>query len=351
MMDLRARSNRTCVAARAALLVWAAVALAACGDGSGDGEPPRLYPGGPAAAAGAEPVAGSVTQSSDAVDGVTANPVTATLAVRGMALAPTVESRAWRIADPDDVERGTQAVTADTTLETMEFGQALGDGSRRTVFMATDATPTALDDGEDYLVMGHWLRVPRNLLAEDGSIDMERSVADLAAGSEFGAFADGSDPFDQGNIMALTGEARYDGPATAVYIDTADDKHTRLSARVSLIADFETGMELGTVRGSVRQFQTTHDGMPGPRDLSDAEATALPDLTLDDADIGDSDSGFFTGNTRMSDGSYTLTGKWGGQFYGNGAMATDNPAAVAGTFGAADETKAIVGSFAAPIEN
>ena len=72
-------------------------------------------------------------------------------------------------------------------------------------------------------------------------------------------------------------------------------------------------------------------------------------MTLGSADIGSSNSGFFTGDTSMTFDGSDFSGKWGGQFYGNGADPTDAPGSVAGTFGGAtaDGTEGFLGTFGA----
>ena len=62
-----------------------------------------------------------------------------------------------------------------------------------------------------------------------------------------------------------------------------------------------------------------------------------------------SDSGFFTGDTSTTGTDSAFTGKWGGQFFGNGAAATDHPGSVGGTFGAATANgdEGFVGVFGA----
>ena len=94
-------------------------------------------------------------------------------------------------------------------------------------------------------------------------------------------------------------------------------------------------------------FERAHDRTPEPYELTDTELGQLGAVTLDEAMIGDADSGFFTGDTTMTADGDTLIGKWGGQFYGDGTSSTDQPDAVAGTFGATDGNKAIVGTYAA----
>ena len=176
----------------------------------------------------------------------------------------------------------------------------------------------------DYLAGGVWLFVPDTASSTDDYV--------------FGAFADGSDPFRQENIMALTGDATYMGGATGKY-SQKDGSSTTIGSfdgDVSLTASFGAADSLGTISGSITDFEL------------DGEATA-GSLTLGETAIGSANSGFFKGGVSGSDGSRTYAGKWGGQFYGNGEASTDHPGSVAGTFGAqsTDEAMNYIGFFGA----
>ena len=172
---------------------------------------------------------------------------------------------------------------------------------------------TVTEQDTDYLAGGVWLYVPNSGAAAD---------------FEFGAFADGGDPFNQNNIMALTGTATYQGDATAVYTEkesaTATATFGYFDADVRLTADFGDGSALGTISGVINNMK--EDGMA---------VDGNPSLNLGSAAIGDSNSGFFNGDTAMTHNDRSYAGKWGGQFYGNGDDATDHPGSVAGTFGGA----------------
>ena len=139
----------------------------------------------------------------------------------------------------------------------------------------------------------------------------------------------------------MTGTATYsaqDG-ATGVYADAEEGRNYFFDADVTLTANFGNGSELGTISGRIHNF-----------DVDGLTVTGNPELTLDSADIGSSNSGFFTGDTRMDVvGGSNFTGKWGGQFYGNGANPTDAPGSVAGTFGAAtaDGSESFLGAYGA----
>ena len=172
----------------------------------------------------------------------------------------------------------------------------------------------------DYLVGGVWL-VP-------GSEDREGNPNpwDLVA------FMDGSDPFMQDNLAGLTGTATYEGDAFGVYADMGEGDNKHFEADVELTAEFGGGATLGTISGSVSEFE-----------LDGERTEEIGVLTLGETSIGDSSSGFFTGDTSLDGG---FTGKWGGLFYGNGES-DGKPGSVAGTFGAAtdDESRSLLGIF------
>ena len=71
-------------------------------------------------------------------------------------------------------------------------------------------------------------------------------------------------------------------------------------------------------------------------------------LNLGSASIGSRDSGFFKGSVTGSDDERSYTGHWGGQFFGNGES-DDRPGSVAGTFGghSTDDDVSFVGAFGA----
>ena len=161
------------------------------------------------------------------------------------------------------------------------------------------------------------------------------SVADY----EFGAFVDGNDPFTQANLAGLTGTATYVGDATAVYSVVSTGRHYFPDATASLTARFGDGTALGTIEGRI------HD-ITGEGPASDSYDGVA--VNLGSAAIGGANSGFFTGDVSTTGTDSPFTGKWGGQFYGNGA-ATDPPGSVAGTFGAATANggESFVGVFGA----
>ncbi|MDD9999887.1 MAG: hypothetical protein OXQ89_19270 [Rhodospirillaceae bacterium] len=175
----------------------------------------------------------------------------------------------------------------------------------------------------DYLAGGVWLIFP----------DDEARAADY----EFGAFADGSDPFMQSNLAAVTGAAIYTGGATGVYSlrETEGTTVGYLEADVRLTANFGDANGLGTISGSMTGFVADDTPIAGTLDLGTAN-------------IGAQNSGFFRGTVSGADGERGYTGHWGGQFFGNG-QADGRPGSVAGTFGghSTDDAVSFVGAFGA----
>ena len=192
------------------------------------------------------------------------------------------------------------------------------------IFIPGGGTTTETDKDTDYLAGGVWLYVP----------DAASSTDDY----EFGTFVGGNDPFTQANIMALTGTATYRGDATGVYSARAASATTiaYFDGDARLTADFGAAGSLGTISGSITNFEAGGESVSGS-------------LTLGQAAIGSANSGFFKGAVTGSDDERRYTGKWGGQFFGNGAASTDQPGSVAGTFGGRSTDNAVnyVGAFGA----
>ncbi len=161
---------------------------------------------------------------------------------------------------------------------------------------------------------------------------------------EYGAFFDGSDPFQQNNLAGVTGSVTYslEYGATGVNAVVEEGRNYFFNADVTLTAEFGNGSELGTISGRIHNFEAYFEEEP-------VELSENPVLTLGSADIGSSNSGFFTGDTSLTYDGSDFSGKWGGQFYGNGANPTDAPGSVAGTFGGAtaDGSESFLGVYGA----
>ena len=181
------------------------------------------------------------------------------------------------------------------------------------IFTPSSTGMTTESPDTDYLAIGVWLFIP----------DDESSADDYV----FGAFADGSDPFIQGNLMALTGTATYSGNESAGgrYSKKTEDGTAvgDFYGDVTLTAVFGSTSELGTISGD---FTTVYvDDVP-----------VLGTLKLEPADIGSANSGFFKGPVTGSIDSRNYSGNWAGQFFGNGES-DGMPGSVAGTFSGSSE--------------
>ena len=190
------------------------------------------------------------------------------------------------------------------------------------IFTPTSTTQTQQTD-TDYLSGGVWLVVPDNATSADDYV--------------FGAFVDGSDPFDQTNLVTLQGSATYEGGATGVYSEKTAESTSigYFEGAVELTANFGGGNDLGTISGSITNFEV--DGEPD-----------VGMLSLGTAPIGSQDSGFFEGAVTGADDERTYVGNWGGQFFGNGES-DGRPGSVGGTFGGSstDDEVNFVGVFGA----
>lgn len=190
------------------------------------------------------------------------------------------------------------------------------------IFIPAGGTTTTTPD-TDYLSAGVWLFVP----------DDATSADDFT----IGAFADGSDPFVQGNIRELRGTASYNGLATGVYTARSDAGTDAgyWNGAVGLTADFGGTGDLGTISGRVAGLEVDGASYPGS-------------LTLGSANISSASSGFFHGQLGGTAGGVGYSGRWGGQFFGNGE-AHGEPGSVVGTLGgrAMDGSATFTGVFGA----
>lgn len=244
------------------------------------------------AAAANTPRPGSVTQSSNADGaGTTTDRVEVTLTAADQQIiyrATQTGGRSWSIGNTGAAQE----------LGSVRDGDFVGiglvsqeTGGRRVLIMYTDADPEALAAGNtDWMAAGIW-----------GFIPDSQNISDF----EFGAFADGGDPFTQDNLQALTGNVSYRGEAYGVYYSSsgADGEDSDIfNANVELTASFGDAAGLGTVLGRILNVR----GMDGEAVPGD------PQVTLGEASIGAANSGFFTGSSRMTFEGRSYAGRWGG---------------------------------------
>ena len=263
------------------------------------------------------PKAGSVTQSSNAgSDGVTTDSVSVEAQdVGGQVQYRVRNSNAgWSVDSREDT---VLARVGGEGWDGVELKKRLSGADLYVDVYAGPVPPS------DHVAGGIWVYV----------LDSATNVDDFV----FGAFVDGNDPFEQSELSALTGVVTYEGEGdvTLVYSDAdlAVRRNYFPEASVTLMVDFDNE----TVSGTIHSFDA--DGEPVNLNMAE--------LTLEGANIGDSDSGFFSGDTRgTTPKGVNGEGKWGGQFFGNGDGA---PKGVAGTFGftTSNGEESVLGVFGA----
>ncbi len=244
-------------------------------------------------ASGNYPGKDGVTQSSNAANGVTTDRVS----VEASYEEGQVRYRVQNSGGGWSVDSGTDAVVrrfSGIGWDRVELMKGLPGGN---LYVDVHSEDRARQN-KDYLAGGLWIYVP------DGGGNSELSL---------GAFADGNDPFRRSDLSALTGTAVYGGEATVMYSD--ENGVYPADASVALTVDFDRG----TVKGRIHFF------------VDGGGSNVLVAADLEEANIGDSDGGFFSGETDVTEpDSAGGEGKWGGQFLGNGY---GTPRTAAGTFG------------------
>ena len=187
----------------------------------------------------------------------------------------------------------------------------------------------------DYLGYGYW--ISSNL----------RFTNNVTVHDELGIFVDGSDPYNQNNLISLTGTATYRAPIQAILIniknglidsDGSRDRNLKrnrsltyydgivnedeIYGNINLTADFNDSDSLGTIEGSMSDFHATHYSNQwdndGNLDDNEFEVRTIPGtINLETTSISSAYSGFAEGNVSGTFNGETYTGKWGSQFYGN----------------------------------
>ena len=307
-------------------------------------------------AAQSEPRLGSVTQSSNAANGVTLDAGSIDHAANGrLILQVSRESGLSR-----EISTGGNVTLLDESYERLTDDDPLlpndsvynvllrdrADGTvvniittRRADLVAGDTVRNWDSNDTDYLAFGSWLRP-----ASSG-----------ATQPEVGVYIDGSRPFSASEFTALTGTATYAGSASAFALgdskaadvapfllpSSEGEGRMQLSGAVELTADFGTRAIEGmvTLFGDPDNYDT-----PGEPQEPEPIVLSLGRAPIDTAQRG----GFFVGNTASSGSSSVsgLAGKWGGQFYGAPGDGGRPPYA-AGTFGAQRNGFSVLGAFVA----
>ena len=259
------------------------------------------------------PRPGSVTQSSIAENGVTANSLSISVTrapQRGVGFRIQETGR-----QSDFLASGAQGVevNAETPDRTgFQPVQADFESNNRRVWTLIFTNINTIANANRWLAGG--------LYIESTGQGQNRS-------NEFGAFFNGGQPFTN-NIANLEGRATYEGDAVGIgrisgIGSTEGEIIAFASDRVELTAEFGDATALGSISGRITGIEFAPD--------SDESQTLDSALILGPASLTNQNSGFFTGDTSYREGSWTGSGKWGGQFYNNGNF----PGNVGGTFGIA----------------
>ena len=218
------------------------------------------------------------------------------------------------------------------------------------IFTPDDGSPVTRISGNnphrvtaaDYLSFGNWRYIPE---------DWTETHA-----YEVGLFATVGEPFNAGNLMALSGTAEYAGGAVGIYSVNYDPDG--FTANVELSADFGSDADFGAINGRVFNI-ALESGNPSP--LMEIELSSR--RWNDESGVqnifarpfwDESDALYHGGvieGQNPGPGGWWV--KWGGMFGGNGDAATDHPSSFAGAFTATrrdDElhrAESIAGSFGA----
>ena len=263
-------------------------------------------------AAQSVPRAGSVTQSSNAENNVTANSLSISVTRAPQDGVGFTIRETGAGAHPNFLSSDTQGVevNADTPDRTgFQPVQANSESNNRSVWTLIFTNINTIANANLWLAGG--------LYIESTGQGQNRS-------NEFGAFFNGGQPFPTNNIVSLSGRATYEGEAVGIGRISgvgSTDEILAFAGDVQLVAEFGDATALGSISGRITDIQFAPD--------SDESDTLDSALILRRAPLSNQDSGFFRGDTSYQEGNWTGSGKWGGQFYNNG----DFPGNVGGTFG------------------
>ena len=248
---------------------------------------------------------------------------------RGIARGATLPVRVTRIGsrviDPEN-QRANIVCAAQVECVVRQVGagatQSAMFGEWRLRTDIDTSTPAKVD--KHYLTLGYWLALPE---IADGAFDV-------------GAFANGSVPYTRAELNALTGEARYRGPATGIYGRGVYGNPTGSQAgrgQDPVVTSAQVGSFIATADLSAR-FGAAGDA---PRITG-----TVANFTENGASLGawlvalgwarpaDAAAVLLRGVTSGAADGRQLTGQWGAEFFKSGAETTANPRPgyAAGTF-------------------
>ena len=209
-------------------------------------------------------------------------------------------------------------------------------------FIPTSATSEVIIPDAEYMWFGWWKREP-----------IETTPNDVNANAVFDYAANYGGTNQVTDFANATGTATYEGAAIGYYgfydIEAAEDDRSRsgrFQAKATLTADFGDATDLGTISGSITEFDTEPTWSVTLKSQNIATGGNTGEVApADDAD--DSVSWSIRGLPR--DG-----GQWEAKFYSNFEDPADNsqPTGVAGAFTAQyGDHRKMIGSFGAERDN
>ena len=260
--------------------------------------------------------------------------------VSGERFELSAQDGSWSMNTDEDEVTERQSYSEDVSGRNVEitgvlFRKRSEDGDRY-----VDIGQVSLADETNYLTIGHWAFVPKD--------------PTNTALFEVGWFATGSNPVEAAAIAPIIGTATYEGAGTArltgptpreFLSGVPEDELPEtliMDMEVRLTADFDNANGLGTIGGTLSQFQLDYDiaGEPEPRIVP-----VTGSFTLTPAAITETQGGVFQGALTGDIRGESVQGHWGGQFYGSQGSLRQ-PEAAAGTFGAGNEDVSVGGFFA-----
>ena len=188
--------------------------------------------------------------------------------------------------------------------------------------------PSSSVSTSDYMVGGWWLLAPNN----------------PAGDYRFGAIAKAENYYRSlGAKAEVVGKATYKGNAAGLHVSSENGMVSiqRLLGKVTLIADFGTTTERGTIEGKIDNLTLGGDSVGGEIILPKTTAR-----TLSIRSVSPSNGNFNPKTTLGNIKGINYKGDWAGTFHGD-ASGTAQPTGIVGVVGGSGGGNSFVASFGA----
>ena len=290
---MRVSSTRFSVFLTVSAVLILGLAVLACGGGDTADDAGASFTDIILQASQNEPVHGSVTQGSNNVNGITSDVIN------------------W---NNDDQTVSDGSTTASSTTTSTELVSDVTPPSSLSHFASSDSTFVAQMSAIGSTVRGLYAK-------KDSGGNM----------SSFGAFADGGTE-DSTASGSVPSDGNYSGSVIAFSHDsTSGDTYNSYSQ-----ATINLSVSGNSVTGTITAVADQDDDNPS------SFSVISPAITVNLTAAKDSTNpGFFSGSTSETSGSSTITGKWGGEFFGTSG------GYIGGTVGISSGNITIIGSFSA----